>query len=106
MSPPALFAPAAIGDLPLAHRVLMAPLTRFRADAAHVPRADLVAAYYAQRACVKGTLLVSEATFIAPQAAGYAHAPGIWSAAQIAAWKKVRWVFFRLFFEGVHTGAG
>ena len=90
MSQPALFAPAEIGDLRLAHRVVMAPLTRFRADDAHVPHADLVAAYYAQRACVSGTLLISEATFIAPQAGGYAHAPGIWSEAQIAAWKKVR----------------
>lgn len=95
MSLPALFAPAPVGDLRLAHRVVMAPLTRFRADAAHVPRADIVAAYYAQRACVPGTLLVSEATFIAPQAGGYAHAPGIWSAAQIAAWKKVCCVSLR-----------
>ena len=50
MSQPTLFAPAEIGDLRLAHRVVMAPLTRFRADDAHVPHADLVAAYYAQRA--------------------------------------------------------
>ncbi|KAL8792402.1 MAG: hypothetical protein Q9195_005016 [Heterodermia aff. obscurata] len=65
----------------------MGPMTRFRADDSHVPL-PFVAEYYAQRASVPGTLLITEATFIAPQASGYDNVPGIWSAEQIAAWKK------------------
>ncbi|PPQ78462.1 hypothetical protein CVT25_011857 [Psilocybe cyanescens] len=87
-STPALFQPIHLGRLELAHRVVMAPLTRFRADASHVPLPGLVAQYYAQRASVPGTLLISEATFIAPRAGGYAHAPGIWSQDQIRAWQE------------------
>jgi NADPH2 dehydrogenase len=91
---PALFSPIQVGEIQLAHRVVMAPLTRFRADDDHVPlAADVVAQYYAQRGIVPGTLLVSEATFIAPQAGGYGNAPGIWSQKQIDAWKKVCFCF-------------
>ncbi|KAH9925903.1 NADH:flavin oxidoreductase/NADH oxidase [Epithele typhae] len=88
MSTPALFQPIRIGNTELKHRVALAPLTRLRNDAAHVPT-ELVIEYYAQRASVPGTLLVSEGTYIAPQASGQPHAPGIWNDAQIAAWKKV-----------------
>jgi NADPH2 dehydrogenase len=66
----------------------MAPLTRLRADDSHVPL-PFVAEYYAQRASVPGTLLISEATFIAPEGAGIGNAPGIWSPEQIEAWKNV-----------------
>ncbi|TKX24148.1 putative inactive reductase easA [Elsinoe australis] len=83
-----LFSPLKIGNLTLSSRLVMAPLTRFRSDDAHVPL-DFVPEYYAQRACVPGTLLISEATFISPQAGGYPSVPGIYSDAQIAAWKKV-----------------
>lgn len=88
MSAPKLFQPTKVGTSELRHRVAFAPSTRFRSDEAHVP-VPLVAEYYEQRASVPGTLLVTEATFIAPQAGGYPHVPGIWSEAQIAAWKKV-----------------
>lgn len=66
----------------------MAPLTRERADADHIP-VPLAAEYYAQRASLPGTLIISEATFIAPQAGGYSHVPGIWNDAQIAGWQRV-----------------
>ncbi|KAI0630870.1 NADH:flavin oxidoreductase/NADH oxidase [Trametes polyzona] len=85
---PALFRPIKVGDMNLAHRVVFAPLTRFRADNDHV-HTDLGVEYYKQRASVPGTLLVTEATYIAPQAGGMANAPGIWSEAQVAAWKKI-----------------
>jgi len=49
----------------------------------------MVAEYYAQRASVPGTLLVSEATFISPQHGGYANVPGIYNQAQIDAWRTV-----------------
>lgn len=83
-----LFQPLRVGDMELQHRIVMAPLTRFRADDAHVPL-PFVPEYYSQRASVPGTLLISEATFIAPEGAGYDSVPGIWSKEQIAAWKKV-----------------
>ena len=83
-----LFKPLRIGNVELKNRIVMAPLTRFRADDNHVPL-PFVAEYYAQRASVPGTLLITEATFIAPQAGGYSNVPGIYNDSQIAAWKKV-----------------
>ncbi|KAJ7301820.1 hypothetical protein DFH08DRAFT_794918 [Mycena albidolilacea] len=83
-----LFQPISLGDITLKHRAVMAPLTRFRADENHVPRAH-VREYYSQRASVPGTLLITEATFIAPRAGGYNYVPGIWSEEQIAVWKQI-----------------
>jgi NADPH2 dehydrogenase len=83
-----LFTPLQIGQVTLKHRIAMAPLTRFRADNDHVPL-PFVKEYYEQRASVTGTLLVTEATFISPQAGGYANVPGIHNDAQIKAWKEV-----------------
>lgn len=83
-----LFTPLKIGQAELKHRLVMAPLTRFRASDSHVPL-PFVKEYYAQRAAVPGTLLITEATFISPRAAGYANVPGIWSKEQIDAWKGV-----------------
>ncbi|KII83260.1 hypothetical protein PLICRDRAFT_180528 [Plicaturopsis crispa FD-325 SS-3] len=88
MSNSKLFQPVKIGDITLAHRVVLAPLTRIRADDAHVP-SDLAAEYYSQRGSTPGTLLISEATFISPQAGGFPHVPGIYTDAQIAGWKTV-----------------
>lgn len=83
-----LFSPIQVGHASLAHRVVLAPLTRFRADAQHVHTA-LAIEYYSQRASTPGTLLISEGTFISPEAGGMRNVPGIWSDAQIAAWKPV-----------------
>ncbi|KAG6865076.1 hypothetical protein C0991_005306 [Blastosporella zonata] len=88
MVPPKLFQPIRVGEMELQHRVVMAPLTRFRADDHHVPLPHVVE-YYSQRSSVPGTLIISEATFIAQRAGGYANAPGIWSNPQISAWKKI-----------------
>lgn len=88
MSSSNLFKPLKLGRLELQNRVVLAPLTRFRADDSHVPL-PFVGEYYAQRGSTPGTLLISEATFIAPQAGGYGNAPGIYSAAQIESWKNV-----------------
>lgn len=85
---PRLFTPVAVGDITLQHRVVLAPLTRLRADDNHV-HTHLGVEHYAQRAAVRGTLLITEATFIAPQAGGYHNVPGIWNDEQIAAWKSV-----------------
>ncbi|ODQ52355.1 NADH:flavin oxidoreductase/NADH oxidase [Saitoella complicata NRRL Y-17804] len=88
MSGSKLFAPIKVGAMNLGHRVAMAPLTRFRADKDHV-HTDLAVDYYTQRASEPGTLLITEATFISPQAGGYNNIPGIWNEAQIKAWKKI-----------------
>ncbi|EJF57496.1 NADH:flavin oxidoreductase/NADH oxidase [Dichomitus squalens LYAD-421 SS1] len=85
---PALFQPIQVGETKLKHRVVLAPLTRFRANKAHV-HSDLAVEYYKQRASVPGTLLIAEATDIAPPAGGMAYVPGIYSDEQVAAWKKV-----------------
>jgi hypothetical protein len=45
--------------------------------------------YYSQRSCVKGTLLITEATIIAAKAGGLDHVPGIYSEEQVEAWKQV-----------------
>jgi len=80
--------PLRVGQLGIKHRVALAPLTRFRANKAHV-HGDIAVEYYEQRASVPGTLLVSEGTFIGPQAGGFENVPGIWNDAQVQSWKKV-----------------
>ncbi len=84
-----LFDPILIGELSLANRIVMAPLTRNRAPGT-VPT-PLMAEYYAQRAdpATGAGLIVSEATQISPQGQGYADTPGIHSAEQVAAWRQV-----------------
>ncbi|TFK50391.1 NADH:flavin oxidoreductase/NADH oxidase [Heliocybe sulcata] len=88
MSQPKLFQPKQIGDITLQHRVVLAPLTRYRASKEHV-HGDLAVEYYAQRGSMPGSLLITEATFIAHKAGGYPNVPGIWSEEQVAAWKRV-----------------
>ncbi|KAG8999079.1 hypothetical protein FRB94_003347 [Tulasnella sp. JGI-2019a] len=87
VSVPKLFTALRVGSITLKHRVVMAPLTRFRANASHVPQ-EIATTYYSQRAS-PGTLLITEATFIKDEAGGYDYAPGIWSEEQIAAWKNI-----------------
>lgn len=83
-----LFTPIKLGRIELAHRIAMAPMTRFRADDQHVPL-PFVKDYYAQRTAVPGSLAITEATFITPNAGGYSNVPGIYTQDQIAAWKEV-----------------
>ncbi|GJN91149.1 hypothetical protein Rhopal_004167-T1 [Rhodotorula paludigena] len=83
-----LFKPVKVGRHMLEHRLAMAPLTRFRADASHVHH-DVAATYYEQRGSAPGTLLITEATIIDPKAGIYRYAPGIYTPEQVAGWKKV-----------------
>ena len=86
---PILFQPLRVGDVNLAHRVVLAPLTRCRANNKHV-HTDIAVTYYAQRASAPGTLLITEATYVAPYAGHYSpHIPGVWSDEQVTAWRKV-----------------
>jgi N-ethylmaleimide reductase len=81
-----LFAPTRLNDLTLQNRVVMAPLTRNRADAMGVPK-PFVRDYYAQRA--SAGLIISEGTQTSFAGQGYCRTPGIHTAEQVAAWKRV-----------------
>jgi NADPH2 dehydrogenase len=90
MSTSKLFQPIQVGTVTPQHRVVMAPVTRYRGNNKHT-HTNLAVEYYAARASVPGTLIISEATLIAHKATGEnLHVPGIWSDEQVAAWKKVR----------------
>lgn len=84
-----LFKPIKVGDLTLKHRVVLAPLTRYRNTIEHVPT-DLSVEYYSQRGSTPGTLLVTEATAVAAKAGGYENIPHLETDEQLAGWKKVR----------------
>lgn len=83
---PGLFDETRIGAWRLPHRIVMAPLTRSRAGPERIPN-EMMAEYYAQRA--SAALIVTEATIISEQAAGYAYTPGIYSDAQVEGWRHV-----------------
>ncbi len=83
----ALFAPLKAGAIELSNRIVMAPLTRNRADHGSLAPHALNVEYYAQRA--SAGLIVSEATQNMPQGQGYAWTPGVYSAAQVEGWKAV-----------------
>lgn len=81
-----LFEPLKLGALELPNRIVMAPLTRCRADEGRVPN-DLMRDYYVQRA--SAGLIFTEATSVTPLGVGYPNTPGIWSRRQVAGWKKI-----------------
>ncbi len=81
-----VFAPWTMGPLQLKNRIVMAPLTRSRAQQGNVPSA-MAANYYSQRA--GAGLIITEATQATSDGQGYIDTPGIFSAAQVAEWKKV-----------------
>ena len=88
-----LFTRVSLGLLNLPNRILMAPLTRCRADAAHVPT-DLMIEYYAQRA--SAGLIVTEATMVIEGNSAFGgREPGLYSKAQVVAWKKITDAVFR-----------
>ncbi len=89
-----LFDPVTAGDLKLANRVVMAPLTRNRSPRA-VPN-DLNVAYYEQRA--SAGLIITEATAISQQGQGYADVPGLYAPEQLAGWRRVT--------DAVHKAGG
>lgn len=84
---PTLFDPIILGNIACPNRILMAPLTRGRSEAGHVPVSALKADYYAQRA--SAGLIIAEATGITQEGSGWPSAPGIWSDQQVEAWKPV-----------------
>ena len=94
-APLTLLSPYNIGELTLKNRMVMAPMTRSRAVNGNVPN-PLAPVYYAQRA--QAGLIISEATQISRQGTGYIRTPGIYSLAQIEAWRRVT--------DAVHEAGG
>ena len=90
-----LLTPVRIGRHVAPNRLVMAPMTRSRADDDGVP-GDLTVTYYAQRA--SAGLIITEGVFPSAIGKGYVHTPGIGTEAQVAAWKKVT--------EAVHARGG
>jgi len=90
-----LFTPIAIGPLTLPNRIVMAPMTRNRAEPGNVP-GELCRAYYLQRA--SAGLIISEGAQISPEGQGYPVTPGIHDAAQVAGWRRVT--------DAVHAAGG
>jgi 2,4-dienoyl-CoA reductase-like NADH-dependent reductase (Old Yellow Enzyme family) len=92
---PNLFDPIQLGAIRAPNRILMAPLTRGRADRNAVPT-DMMVDYYTQRA--GAGLIISEATGISREGLGWPFAPGLWTDEQVAAWKPVT--------DSVHAAGG
>jgi N-ethylmaleimide reductase len=90
-----LFSSYQLGNLQLANRLVMAPLTRNRAGAGEAPTA-LAAEYYAQRA--GAGLIISEGTQPSAVGQGYPHTPGLHTDAQVAGWTLIA--------EAVHARGG
>lgn len=90
-----LLTPVRIGRYVAPNRLVMAPMTRSRADDNGVP-SELTATYYAQRA--SAGLIISEGVFPSAMGKGYVHTPGMETEAQMSAWKKVT--------EAVHSHGG
>lgn len=100
-----LFESYDLAGLPLANRLVMAPMTRNRASAANVPTA-IMAEYYAQRADVG--LIITEGTSPSPDGVGYPRIPGLYNQKQVEGWKHVTKAVHekgaRIFLQIMHTG--
>jgi len=84
-----LFQPGRIGDIDIANRIVMAPLTRGRADEplGDVPGSAMNVEYYRQRS--GAGLIISEGTQVSPLGKGYMATPGIYSQEQVEGWKHI-----------------
>jgi N-ethylmaleimide reductase len=92
----ALLSPFTLGDLKLKNRIVMAPLTRTRADNDGKIPTDLMREYYTQRA--GAGLIVTEGTFVSEQGYGWYGAPGIYTEEQRAGWERIT--------DSVHAAGG
>ncbi len=79
-----LFTPVSLGDVEIANRFVMAPLTRCRAID-HLPNA-LMAEYYSQRA--SAGLVITECTMVTEATSAFGNDPGVYSAEQVEGWKQ------------------
>jgi N-ethylmaleimide reductase len=86
MSETNLFSTVKVGNLQLKNRMVMAPMTRNRADVDTAPTA-MNAEYYRQRA--SAGLIITEASQVSADGVGYPGTPGIYSDKQVAGWQQV-----------------
>src|SRR4051794_10694001 len=102
---PTLFDPLRVGNMELSNRIVMAPMTRSRADDEGV-QPEYAAEYYSQRA--SAGLIITEATNVSPMAKGYVRTPGIYTDAQIESWRNVTNAVHarggKIFMQLFHTG--
>ncbi len=102
---PTLFDPLRIGNMELDNRIIMAPMTRSRADDDGI-QPPYAARYYSQRA--SAGLIITEATNISPMAKGYIRTPGIYTEAQLESWRPVTQAVHarggKIFMQIFHTG--
>ncbi|NQU35755.1 MAG: alkene reductase [Bacteroidetes bacterium] len=91
-----LFDKFKLGDIILRNRIVMAPLTRSRANNPEHKPTELIAEYYRQRASIG--LIISEGSQVSPMGVGYVNTPGIYSDEQVEGWKLVT--------EAVHNEGG
>ncbi|MCB2146293.1 MAG: alkene reductase [Deltaproteobacteria bacterium] len=100
-----LFTSYTLGSLNLPNRMVMAPMTRNRADENGVPK-PMTATHYAQRATAG--LLITEATQVSEKANGYMFTPGIYTEDQVRGWQAVTDAVHhkggRIFSQLWHTG--
>ncbi|MFJ2210929.1 alkene reductase [Streptomyces sp. NPDC101062] len=100
------FAPYELGGIRLSNRIVMAPMTRSRAQGARQTPTDLMTTYYTQRA--SAGLVVTEGTQPSAIGQGYPDTPGIHSAEQIAAWRGITDAVHAeggaIFLQIMHTG--
>ncbi len=83
---PNLFDSARFGDLDLANRIILAPMTRSRADARGVINAS-AREYYGLRA--SAGLLITEGVNVSPMSNAFDRTPGLWTDEQVKGWKPV-----------------
>jgi N-ethylmaleimide reductase len=102
---PTLFDPLRVGNMELNNRIIMAPMTRSRANDEGI-QPPFAAEYYGQRA--SAGLIITEATNISPVAKGYVRTPGIYTDAQIQSWRPITnsvWARGgKIFLQVFHTG--
>jgi N-ethylmaleimide reductase len=91
-----LLSPYTLGDLKLKNRIVMAPLTRTRAENRGKVPNDLMAKYYTQR--TGAGLIITEGTFVSEQGQGWFGAPGIYTEEQRAGWARIT--------DAVHRAGG
>jgi N-ethylmaleimide reductase len=102
-----LLEPICLGDLHLPNRIVMAPLTRSRAEKIRLTPTSLHAEYYSQRA--SAGLIITEGVWISPSSIGWADVPGLYSDEQVLGWRvttdAVHKAGGRIFAQLWHSGA-
>src|SRR5437870_13831433 len=100
-----LFDPIKVGNIELDNRIIMAPMTRSRANNEGI-QSPFAAEYYGQRA--SAGLIISEATNISPMAKGYVRTPGIYTREQVESWRPIPKAVHarggKIFLQVFHTG--